>query len=437
MARLRGLRYLDVPAPGPQFGRHVAVSHTGAPFRLLILGGDMGGLSQARSLYEAYRTPAQILAIARIPVHSASSMYEIAYEPALEDDDTFVESINRIARLHDTPLLLSSSFDLYIEMASRLRERFDARVIVPFAPFDVMERIVDKAVFAAYTQQLGIAHPATVIHRVGSGPVPDLSELGYPVVAKPAQSDALRHLDIDDVQKVYYFASRDEVDRFDESLKRAGFSGEIVFQRRVGGSDAQMRILTCYCTRDHQVPISAFGRVLIEEHDPNLRGNPALIFTGEVADTPVAQATTLLKELGWVGYANFDIKVDPHTGKHLFFEINPRLGRSNYYLNVSGFNPIEVLVEDWISGAPVAPLTAQRRGVYTMVPLGLALAYGAGDRGRLLAAALGGRMKNPLIAWRDRVFIKNIYAYAATLLQYRRFARHYPLAQYRAESRHL
>ena len=91
------------------------------------------------------------------------------------------------------------------------------------------------------------------------------------------------------------------------------------------------------------------GRVLLEEHTPGTLGNPAAILTGRLAQIE-ADARRLVEHLGWTGFANFDVKVDPRTGVGHFFELNPRTGRSNYYLTASGLNPAAYWMADHLDG---------------------------------------------------------------------------------------
>lgn len=433
---LHALRRATIPPASPRFARRPVRTSAGSLFRPLILGGDIGGLSQARAYYETFGVQVPVVARSRTPIHSASSMFELVYEPHLDQPDRLIEVVNGFAAQDPSPVLVTSSFDAYVQVLVDRRDQLVPNVLVPYASADLIDLALDKVAFSRLAEELGICYPRTIIYRAGSGPVPDLSGLGWPLVAKAANNDDVLTLDLEGREKVSFLASQDEAEAYVERLLGAGFRGDLLFQERVPGSDQQMRILTCYIARDGSLVTSVYGHSVVEEHDPELRGNPALILTGIDDDAVAQQAGVLLRRLGWTGFANFDLKVDPRDGRARFFELNPRLGRSNYYLTVAGVNPIALMVEDWVDGrTPSRVRPRSGTGVYTVVPLVLALAYGRGVRGDILGAIVRGRVRNPLVKWipHRRDVARVYYMLMTTANQYRRFHRHYPLRRMRTE----
>lgn len=105
-------------------------------------------------------------------------------------------------------------------------------------------------------------------------------------------------------------------------------------------------------------------------------GNP-LAIVSRTDETIVTEAARLLEAVGYTGFANFDIKVDPRDGSHYFFEINTRLGRSNYYVTAAGDNVARWLMDDLVLGRPLPEGLTVARGesLYTVVPKAILLDY--------------------------------------------------------------
>ena len=434
--RLREMRYPSVTPADDSWYPQVALSPAGKPFRVVVLGGDIGGLSQARSFYEAFGVRASVLAAAPLPIHGDSKAWSIRYEPRLGDINVVRDELNTIAARDHSPLLVLSSFDIYVEFLSRLTPQLDSRIAHPHAPHDMLARLTNKARFAELCQSAGIGHPDTVIIDTREETIPSVDHLGWPVVVKPADASLYDPLDFDGKEKVYFAADAADLHRIVRLCADAGYAGELVAQRRVPGSDAQMRIVTTYFGEGGRMDLCAYGRELIEEHDPYLRGNPAAILTEEAPLQIRRNLEAFARASGWRGVANFDIKMD-RDGTARFFEINPRLGRSNYYLNVCGVNPVKFLVRTLIDRQrPLQPLLPSRRGLYTVVPLSLAIAYasGAGVRRAVMEAIATGRIANPLLMWSDCPKSRLFYTGISIAGQFRRFHRYYPLSTHRKAS---
>jgi D-aspartate ligase len=116
--------------------------------------------------------------------------------------------------------------------------------------------------------------------------------------------------------------------------------------------------------------------------------------------------------------------VDPRTGVGHFLELNPRTGRSNYYLTASGLNPAAYWVADHLGGQ--WPDVAEPLEVlYRIVP-GFLLDRYVQDTS-LRAAVRGARVVHPLKYRRDLSPRRDTWVRLAELNQVRKFAQHHPL----------
>jgi D-aspartate ligase len=140
------------------------------------------------------------------------------------------------------------------------------------------------------------------------------------------------------------------------------------------------------------------------------------------------QAAAFLRGVGYVGFANFDVKVDPRDGSFRFFEVNPRIGRNNYYVTAAGANVARFLVEDRVLGHRVTPVVVDTEVLYSILPHRLLLKYVLDPAlaGRVRALIRAGRVAHPLRYARDAGPRRRWYAFAAALNQVRKFRRYYP-----------
>lgn len=326
----------------------------------VILGGDIGAYSLARSFHEAYGVRSVVVSQFPTGVVRRSSIVTSVVEPQIDDVGCLVARLRQIARATSATCLLLGSADWHVRRVVEHRERLEDLFVIPYPRREVLDRATDKERFSRLCAGLGIGHPQTVVYDLaapgpdwGSGRPP--ATLDYPVVAKAASTTAYHEVDFPGKKKVYHLDTAARLDDLMERLTWAGYTGRFLVQRTVGGDDAQMRILTCYSDRHARVRFASFGHVLLEEHTPGALGNPAGIVTTR-ADEVVAQAVRLLEHIGWTGFSNFDIKVDPVDGTYRFFELNPRLGRSNYYVTAGGHNPATYYVTEHVDGLDVGTL---------------------------------------------------------------------------------
>jgi D-aspartate ligase len=389
----------------------------------VILGGDAGAYSLARAFHEAYGVRSTVVSIRPTPNVAHSNIIRNVVEPRLDDPAVMIELIRREAATAPGPVMAITCVDWYVRALAEHRARLEDVAVVPYPSVDLLDRVMDKRRFSELCQEIGVPHPRTAV-RDGGEPVGDL-DLSYPLIAKPGDNTAWHQVSFRGKAKVHLVRDRAELAALLKAAGDAGYRRPMIIQEYVPGDDSQMRIMTTYSDREGAVRMAWGGRVLLEEHTPGTLGNPAAILTGRLSQVE-ADARRLVEHLGWTGFANFDVKVDPRTGVGHFFELNPRTGRSNYYLTASGLNPAAYWMADYLTGHwPRA--TNPQEVLYRIVPGFLLDKYVHDDSVR--AAVRRARVVHPLKYKRDLSPRRDAWVRLAELNQVRKFAQYHPLQE--------
>lgn len=434
---------MDDRAPAP----HDTAS---LPVHPVVLGGDIGAYSLARAFHDAYGVRSTVVS----EIHSAlvrhSRVLTHVAAPGLRDDDTLVAALHRVADAapaarDEGRLLLLASADRLVRQVAENRDRLGDRFVVPYVETGLLSRLTDKAEFATLCAELAVPHPATVVVDLAdpATTAAALAEVGerfpFPVVAKAASTVQYDTASFAGKRKVFVVPTPDDLRDLMARIRSSGWRGRFVVQERIGGGDAGMRILTSYVARDGRVVHASYGHVLLEEHAPSALGNPAAILTDH-DDAVAGHARRLLEHVGWRGWANFDLKVDPRTGAPVFFELNPRLGRSNHYLVAGGLNPVTCYVREHLEGLAALPAGAPDHGrpggLFTVLPRLLLQGYLDDPAlSRAVADAYRARrVHDPLRNPAERDPRRLAYVAAARANQFRKFRRYYPVEVARREA---
>ena len=96
---------------------------------------------------------------------------------------------------------------------------------------------------------------------------------------------------------------------------------------------------------------------------PKALGNHAAIIT-EYNEPLMTKLKAFLEDVGYTGFANFDIKYDSRDGSYRVFEINLRQGRSNYYVTGAGLNIARYVVEDRVLGSDLGPCVMNEKETF-------------------------------------------------------------------------
>lgn len=402
---------------------------TRTDFIPVVLGGDIGSYALIREFHEAFGVksiamgPGFIGAIVHSKIAEAHLIDAYTAGPLLAG----LEAVH--ARFPEQRIVLVANTDPLIETLEEIHDDLPPYVSCTIPPRAAFDAVCDKGTFARLCREHGLEAPRTeVVRLAGTEPIAP-SQIPFPVVAKPAVSAGYYDTLLKGFKKVYYITAQAELDELWRDLRASGFAGDFLVQELIGGDDTYMDSLTLYIGRDGKPRLLGAAQVLLEDHAPAMLGNPVAMVIREKPEL-WRRAAALLADAGYRGFANFDVKRDPATGREIFLDCNPRMGRNSYYNVAGGVNPMEVLVRDAIDGADDDVRIAGAPALYTLVPLSLLRRYVRDEE--LLAEVndliLRKRVFDPQRYAADRGLRRMIDVELTEKNQIRKFARYYPEA---------
>ena len=393
------------------------------PFVPIILGADITAYSLARSFHEEYGIKSITLSMTEKGYVPNSSFIENRYFPNLEKDEEAVKRLLEVGKEFEgrKKLILFGCGDWYVRIIIENKEKHAPYYIIPYIDEELLNRIVLKDKFYEICEEIGVDYPKTYVYECGKEN--DLKfDFNYPVIAKPANSAMYHYAKFAGKKKVFKFNSEKELRAMLRRLEQTQYNYKFLIQDMIPGDDSYMRVLTCYCDKNSKVRFAALGHTLIEDPSPTAIGNPVAI-VNEVNPDIVAAATKFLEHIGYVGFANFDVKYDERDGKYKFFEINVRLGRSNFYVTGSGFNHVKWIVDEYIYGKLPEYTVADKENLYTVVPKSVIKKFVPDSEFKRHALELWkkGRVARPLLYKKERSLRAKYYAYGNYINYIRKF----------------
>lgn len=398
----------------------------------IIIGGDFGVYGIGRCFNEAFGC--RCICVGSQPTASItrSHFFDVRHVSAHASDAQLLDVLMTIAGEHpDKKLILMANHDIFSAFVARNMETLSRHYALPFPTEEVMDRLTDKAEFARACERAGIATPGTV--EIDFSDVEDEAwaapeiPFSFPVVAKSAKGEPYDVLEFEGKRKIWFIDTADELTQLWGTLKAAGFRDTFLVQELIPGDNTAMRSITAYVDSRGEVTLIGSARVLLEDHAPTMIGNPVAMIT-EDFPTLWRDACALLTENGYRGFANFDVKIDPRDGRALFFEVNPRIGRNNWYMAAAGANPMIPMVEDLIDGKVCEQTQATDEILYTLVPDSLLLHYITDEdlRARIKRIIREGRRFDLLLNPTEKDLRRNLTVWLQKQNHRRKFARYYP-----------
>lgn len=399
---------------------------------LVLLGGDIGIYALARAFHEKYGTISTVVTrhVAG-PVADSAILRTVELSMSASEED-MVQALlqvgrDKAARPGGTRPILLANADFLVALLASRREELAAFYHLPLLDDDVLEAVADKATFSRLCAEIDVPTPRTEVLDFSAGTAPEIPELdlGWPLVAKASRSSAYNAVSFPGKRKVFEIEDRRQLTDLVARLTEAGYRDRFVLQEMIPGDDTAMLSVTAYVDTRGTVTLLGGAQVLLEEHTPGALGNPAAMFTTDLPEV-FEQSVRFLEHSGYRGYANFDVKIDPRDGMAKFFEVNPRIGRNNYYMTAAGANVAEPVVADLVENREPARLVPREEILYSIVPWPLLRRYIVDPDLRARVREIGRRRTVHPLSYPVEGFRRRLYVRAAMANQVKKFLQHYP-----------
>ncbi len=355
----------------------------------VLLGSDVNVYGMARSFHEAYGIPSVAIGKGRLNATSNSRIVSVeVVEPNLEDDEVFCKTLMDFAGRYpkEQTLLLVPCGDNYIKLLVRNQDKLRPYYRFECISEELLMRLSIKESFYEVCTEHGFAFPKTTACSYENYKNVELP-FDFPVIIKPSNSVAYWNCKFPHKKKVFVAQNKEEFTAILNAIYGSSYKDHLILQEYIPGDDSQMRVMNCYCGSDKKVKLIALGQALLEEHSPEGIGSYAAIINTR-DDALAQQMKDFLEGIGYVGFANFDMKLDPRDGKYKLFEMNLRQGRSSFFVTASGYNLAKWLADDVIYRKEQPLTIADNKVLWSIIPKGVIYRYVADESLKAQAKAL-------------------------------------------------
>lgn len=336
----------------------------------VLLGSDINVYGMARSFHEEYGIPSVAIGKGILGPCTASKIVRVeVVEPNLEDDEVFVSTLLSFAKRYEgtgKKLLLVPCGDNYIKLLVRNQDKLRGVYEFECISEELLMRLSIKESFYQVCTEHGFSFPKTTTCTYENHENLELP-FDFPVIVKPSNSVAYWNCHFPHKKKVFVAENREEFEKILTAIYSSSYKDHLILQEYIPGDDSNMRVMNCYCGRDKKVKLIALGNALLEEHSPEGIGSYAAIVNG--CDEKLNEMMkNFLEGIGYVGFANFDMKYDSRDGSYKLFEMNLRQGRSSFFVTAAGYNLAKWLVDDVIYHKEMPCTVATNKVLWTIIP---------------------------------------------------------------------
>ena len=304
---------------------------------------------------------------------SLSNIVNVEYFDELWDEKVFLKVLDDFYKKHkDKKIVLISSTENYITMISKNKEYLDKKFLFNYPKKEIIDILVNKELFyKEYKDNNIIELPKTIYYNCKKDKKIKIDFM-YPIIVKPADVVIYRHIEFEGKKKIYKIENEKELYEVIDCIKLGGYDGTLIIQEYITGDDSHLFDSVIYSSKDGKVKRITLAQIGLQEHAYNLVGNAAVMINGYNQYGNSKEVINMVKEfaekIGYTGFAEFDLKYDIRDKKYKVLEINPRQGRSSYYLTKAGCNLVEILVDDLVYNKKLDYKVLDKQVMLSFVP---------------------------------------------------------------------
>lgn len=221
-------------------------------------------------------------------------------------------------------------FDYSAEAVSKNKKRLEKYSFIAVNDWDVFRLAREKKITMSICSLNDIPHPKTLDAKniTGEG----LKKIELPLILKPNVGDSAKGIKIINNYSEFFSIYDEYVEKY----------GEMLVQEYIPQTDKQYKAELYIDKGGRLVRAILFEKVRWYP----IKGGSSTYNVTVYSDRIISRCYELLKAIGWKGYADIDLIVDPRDREVKVMEINPRITGSVKIAFKAGVDFISVLVDD-------------------------------------------------------------------------------------------
>lgn len=396
------------------------------PFLPILLGSDMNAYGMARAFYEAYGIKPLILGRSHLTATQDSRILNFKEIKNLNQQEVFVPALEKIAEQYSNKkLLLLACGDDYAKLIIKNKAELEKHFSVPYIDESLMDQILLKENFYKMCEKYDFKYPGTT--TVTAENYQEFTPpFEYPIILKASNSVAYWACSFPGKKKVFVAHDEAEKTAILKAIYASSYQDTMIVQEFIPGDDSYMRVLNAYVGKDGKVKLMCLGNPILEEHSPDGIGSYAAIIT-TYDEKLMDKVRHFLEDIGYTGFANFDMKYDTRDGEYKLFEINLRNGRSSYFVTAAGYNLMKYVADDRMLNLKQELTYAKNKHLWMIIPKGVLFKYASNEKMKIEAKSLirQGKWTNSLFYKEDMNLKRWVKITLNNLNYYRKYKKYF------------